>query len=123
MIKAKHKIINHFNIKMEESLVRLKCVKDKSKLRVRIISAGYNPYANCQFPRNIRVEGREYTVPANDITFSESNHHRFFYRVKKKNVKIVDPNDDIDISKIKVYGDEEDADCCICWDIKKDTIF
>ena len=69
----------------KQELVRLKCVKEGSKLRVRIISAGYNPRANCQFPRAIRVEGREYTYPATDVVFAESAQHKFFYRIMKKN--------------------------------------
>lgn len=37
-----------------EDIVRFKCVKEFGKLRIKIISQGYNPYANCQFPKNIR---------------------------------------------------------------------
>ncbi len=51
--------------------VRLQCVKEGSKLRVRIISHGYNHDANCQFPRNIRAPGRQYSVPISDVSFTE----------------------------------------------------
>jgi Ca-activated chloride channel family protein len=37
--------------------VELACIKQGSKLRVKIVSAGYLNYANCQFPRDIRIEG------------------------------------------------------------------
>ena len=48
---------------MSDQQVYLECVREKSKLRVRIISPGYYSDANCQFPRAIRVEGRKYSVP------------------------------------------------------------
>lgn len=35
----------------------LKCVKEGSKLRIKIISDGYLNSANCQFPRALRVMG------------------------------------------------------------------
>ena len=114
---------------MEEELyVRLKCVKEGSRLRVRIISPGYNPHANCQFPRAIRAEGREYIVPAADIAFSTARG-AFFYRVKKNNVVIVEPGEvasqSVDLQNFKIYGDgdDEDPDCCICLDAEKDTAF
>jgi len=42
--------------------VILECVKEGAKLRVRVVSPGYNKSFNCQFPRNIRVEGARYIV-------------------------------------------------------------
>lgn len=54
---------------METNTVRLKCVKEKGKLRVKIVSQGYHHDDNCQFPRNIRQEGNEYLVPAIDVKF------------------------------------------------------
>lgn len=114
---------------MSKNLVRLRCIKHKSKLRVRIISVGYNPNANCSFPKAIRVEGREYTCPASDVTFSESPYHKFFYRIKKNNIKIIEKsgnlnNDNtVDLSSLKIYKDDSDMDCCICMDVEKDSIF
>ncbi len=83
--------------------VRLRCVKVSGKLRVRIISNGYNPDANCQFPRKIREEGREYTAPSSAITFSEGPNLKFFYRVKKSQITIIQQ----DITIEKVFGDNE----------------
>ena len=101
--------------------VRLKCIKEGNKLRVRIISPGYNPNANCQFPRAIRQEGREYTVPSSAITFSEGPNLKFFYRVKKKSISIV-VNANTTVKK--VYGDEDiDTDCVVCMFIEKDVVF
>ena len=106
---------------MDYDLVRLKCFKVGNRLRIRIISLGYNPDSNCQFPKAIREDGREYTVPKDDITFAESSNHKFFYRIKKNNIKIVEVQDDF--SGLKIYGDEKDTDCCICMNLKKDSIF
>lgn len=106
--------------------VKLRCVKIQGKLRVRITSVGYNNDANCQFPRAIRQEGREYTAPSSSITFSEGANLKFFYRVKKSQITIVDEIDTIDtIDTIeKVFGDDDvDNDCIVCMDNQKDVVF
>lgn len=110
-------------------LVKLRCVKEGGKLRVRIVSAGYNSFANCQFPRDIRVAGREYLVPAADISFSQRGGQSFFYRVKKNNVKIINCDSDdnhkaaVNLEGLTIYDDETDPDCCVCLDLQKDTAF
>lgn len=53
------------------SSVTLKCLKEKNKLRVRIISPGYYNNANCQFPRNIRLEGRIYQSRVSGIKLAK----------------------------------------------------
>lgn len=40
----------------------VECYKQGSKLKVRVISPGYNPDWNVQFPRNLREEGARYRV-------------------------------------------------------------
>lgn len=106
-------------------IVRLKCVKDGRKLRVRIISPGYNPEANCQFPRAIRVEGREYTVPRTAITFAESAQRKFFYRVKKNDITIAAESATTEpVGDIKIFnGGEDQGECIICMDTEKDVVF
>ncbi|MDY7005870.1 MAG: VWA domain-containing protein [Cyanobacteriota bacterium] len=42
--------------------VLIQCIKEKSKLRARVVSDGYNPDFNIRFPRNIRAEGILYVV-------------------------------------------------------------
>ncbi len=42
--------------------VLVQCIKDKSKLRVRVVSDGYNPDWNMRFPKSIREEGMLYVV-------------------------------------------------------------
>ncbi|EAW33385.1 VWA domain-containing protein [Lyngbya sp. PCC 8106] len=57
--------------------ILLKCFREGGKLRVRVISEGYNSDFNVQFPRNIRQEGVTYVV--DEITLSPKGD---FYRVK-----------------------------------------
>ena len=101
-------------------VVKLKCFKIQNKLRVRITSPGYNNEANCQFPRAIRKEGKEYTVPVDAITFSEGANRKFFYRIRKKDITVIEGDIVID----KVFGDEDiDMDCIVCMDKDKSVVF
>lgn len=90
--------------------VRLRCVKENNKLRIKIVSPGYAQEANCQFPKDIRLAGREYTVPKEDVVMADTRG-KFFYRIKKNNIKIVDSFKDL-----KIYGDENLSECSICMD-------
>lgn len=102
-------------IKVMDQLVQLICIKDKNNLRVRILSPGYSATANCQFPRNIRFEGRMYLVPASDISVVNSRN-TFFYSVKKYNIQIIDGTDVVVAADLRVYGDteNENPECGIC---------
>lgn len=42
--------------------VLVQCIKEKSKLRARVVSDGYDPDWNMRFPRSIREEGMMYVV-------------------------------------------------------------
>lgn len=42
--------------------VIVECIREGSKLRIRIVSPGFNPNWKVQFPRNIRQEGARYIV-------------------------------------------------------------
>ncbi|HHP7230867.1 MAG TPA: VWA domain-containing protein [Xenococcaceae cyanobacterium] len=42
--------------------VLVQCLKEKGKLRARVVSDGYNPDWNMRFPRSIREEGMMYVV-------------------------------------------------------------
>jgi len=44
--------------------VIVECVRDGGKLRVRVVSPGYNADWYCQFPRDIREAGAKYVVDA-----------------------------------------------------------
>lgn len=91
-------------------LVTLKCVKEDNKLRIKIVSPGYSQSANCQFPKNIRVDGRIYTVPRSDISMADTRG-KFFYRIKKNNIKIQEAA--ADLSNLVVYGGDL-TECQIC---------
>ena len=78
--------------------------------------------ANCQFPRAIREEGREYEVPPDAISFSQDRHRKFFYRVRKNAISIVETS--VDLSGVTVYGGEDDdMDCVVCMCNEKDSVF
>jgi len=93
------------------SLITLKCVKENNKLRIKITSPGFASQANCQFPKNIRIENQEYTVPQQDITMSDTKG-KFYYRVKKNNIKLIDK---LDLTKLVVYN-QDLTECGICLD-------
>jgi len=88
--------------------VILQCVKEKSRLRVKIISNGYNNDANCQFPKAIRKEGLKYKVPPEAIKVVQRTG-KFFYHVDKSLIEIL--TEDTNIGQI--YTSEN---CCICLD-------
>ena len=95
---------------MDSKLVYLRCVKEGKKLRVKIISNGYNHEANCQFPRKIRVEGAVYSVPIEDVYFSEMRS-KFFYRIKKNNIQIIN---DSKVRIANIYEGGDSSECIIC---------
>ena len=92
------------------SFVILKCVKEYNKLRVKIISNGYNNFANCQFPKAIRQEGRKYRVPPEAIKVVQRGVNKFFYHVDKNLIEVI--TEEIDINSIEQVFKSED--CCIC---------
>ena len=82
--------------------VELKCIKEGSKLRVRILSPGYLANANCQFPRDIRIEGLRYKVKIEDIKLITARG-RWFYSVKKKDSIELLNNDLENEEKIEIW--------------------
>jgi hypothetical protein len=91
----------------------LKCTKEgASRLRVRIITPGFLLTANCQFPRDMRQDGRLYSVPLSDISLTSSSSGKFFYRIGKKNITIEDSNIEGSLLITKVY--ESSSECVIC---------
>lgn len=125
---------------MSEELVFLKCIKQGSKLRIKVISNGYYHDANCQFPRALREEGRYYSVPKSNVRLSNTGA-TYFYRISK-DITILDEEPTIDtnlhvepqlstrkrkepeaISRLpaKIF-ENDDPDCVICLDRKKEII-
>jgi hypothetical protein len=100
-------------------IIRFQCVKEGSRLRVRILSPGYNHEANCQFPRAIRAAGQEYTAPRAAVTFAEGPNHRFFYRVRASSVALAPA---LPPAELRVYTDES-IDCSVCMEEPKSVVF
>ena len=104
---------------MEESsttsnnTVLFKCVKEGRKLRVRVISPGYNSEANCQFPRAIRQEGRTFSAPRRALKFARGPAGKFFYRVDGKSVTVLSP-EDVEVNIEKIFEVQEECVICLC---------
>src|SRR5690349_13338599 len=98
------------------SMVYLKCIKEGSRLRVRITSNGYLQRANCQFPRALRMENRTFSVDPANVTLSRGTSGSFFYRVRKPITIIEDPP----VTVERVY--DLDPDCVICLEEPKTMI-
>lgn len=101
--------------------VLLKCVKQGSKLRVRIISPGYYNDANCQFPKDIRKEGRVFKVNVKEVVLAEGSAGRYFYRIKN-GITILDGVIDENITKVKIFEDRTENDCAVCLCSPKSTV-
>ena len=96
---------------MTVAMVLLQCVKVKGRLRVRIISPGYCPWANCSFPRSLRVESKKYQVPFFGVTIVERSNRKFFYRISASHIH--DYKEEIRETVDKIYTALE---CCVCLD-------
>jgi hypothetical protein len=106
----------------EEKEIFLKCIKERSKLRIKIISNGYFNNANCQFPKNLREEGMIYSVSIRNISLAQSKNGKYFYRITKP-IKIHNLNKEIVKEiPIKVFDFKEEPNCIICLDSEKERI-
>jgi hypothetical protein len=107
--------------------IELICVKEGSKLRVKISTPGYFNNANCQFPRDIRVEGNKYKVRAEDVSLIMTRG-KWFYTIKKGNIEIINPNqpnpNQPNLNQpIQIYEDINEVECAICMSENKNTVF
>lgn len=97
--------------------VFFKCVKEGSRLRVRISTSGYFPEANVQFPRSIRKVGATYTAPSAAVTLARGPAGKYFYRVKKGEIVCKDI-----IYEVKGLFSGDDSDCVICMSNPYDVV-
>ncbi|VEP12109.1 von Willebrand factor, type A [Hyella patelloides LEGE 07179] len=96
-----------------ESGIVLKCDRIKGKLRIRVVSEGYNPDFNVQFPRNIRQEGASYVVDN-----VEPSANGTFYRVSGDIRRLLKPGETLpsitsssrNFQKAKVKGTAADLE-------------
>lgn len=83
----------------DREVITLHCVRQGSKLRIRfhsftnaagkIYSNVYNNSYNCQFPRDIRREGRYYQIGHEDLQLVAGGSRTPFYRISKNNIRIL----------------------------------
>jgi len=97
-------------------LVHLMCIHDGKKLRMRVTSEGYFPFANCMCPREIRIEGRCYTIPSNEIILKQGSRGTYFY-VLSNNIK------HIEVLPKDVFHDKNNSECVICLNSEKTVVF
>jgi Ca-activated chloride channel homolog len=67
--------------------VELQCVREGGKLRVKVLSDGYDTTKNVQFPRSIRAEGARYIVEKLELTAGG------FYRVEGAMSRLTKPGE------------------------------
>lgn len=108
--------------------IELKCIKEGSKLRIRIITRGYYNHANCQFPRDLREDGLRYKVKADAVKLI-TTRGKWFYSIKKKeDIEIIRNNENEIINTnslkdIKIFEDEKETCCAICMTLDKEVVF
>jgi ferredoxin-fold anticodon binding domain-containing protein len=120
-------------------MIILECITYKKKLRIRfncfidnegkIFNNVYNNLYNCQFPKNIREEGRFYEIHDNDLVIVESNTP--FYKIRTNNIRILSEDESkiyqtksnkelVDISTLKIF---DIGDCVVCLSVPSSIIF
>jgi hypothetical protein len=109
--------------------VILECVKEGSKLRVKMKTPGYLVDANCQFPRDLRIEGRKFKVPTSHIKLMTQSG-KYFYSVKNKSVIQIITDDELAektieemIANTRVYEDTDIMECSVCLCNEKSIVF
>ncbi|MEH2289698.1 vWA domain-containing protein [Nostoc sp.] len=76
--------------------VELHCVREGGKLRVKVMSEGYDLTKNIQFPRAIRAEGARYVVEGLELSsdgFANAKGERTFYRVRGNITRFAQPGE------------------------------
>lgn len=68
--------------------VELHCMREGGKLRVKVMSEGYDPAKNVQFPRAIRAEGARYVVAGLELSSDGS-----FYRAQGNITRLAKPGE------------------------------
>ena len=108
-------------------IVELICVKERSKLRVKITTPGYLNTANCQFPKNLRVEGRKFQVKYTNIKLIQTRG-KYFYSIAGKNILNINTtntksNSEAEINTItQIFEDETTNECSVCLDNEKNIV-
>lgn len=124
-------------------MIILECISEKKKLRIKFHSYinnednktytnVYNNDYNCQFPKDIREEGQFYEINDDDITLVCEMNKKPFYKIAKKNIRIlskeeckkyVKPDESgvgIDLSSLKIY---DVIECVVCLSEPSSLVF
>jgi hypothetical protein len=115
------------------SYVLLKCVKEGSRLRVKMMSsAPFMKGKNCQFPRNIRQDGMYYVVRSDGVSLKNN-----FYSAMGKDVVVCRTfsldevkryigelgEKDKKIRPKAIFGDDDEPECVVCMTDPKTMVF
>lgn len=117
--------------------VDLVCVKSDGKLRVRITTPGYFTNANCQFPRDLRIESRKFKVPEAYVRLIAKGT-KYYYSVSKRDqIQVIDDN--ITLAQFAmpqlampqlampqpahIFEDDSTPECNICMVEEKTQVF
>ena len=114
------------------STVIIGCVKEHSKLRVKMMSKGYLIGANCRFPRDLREEGMFYEVATEGVKLSGSGR-KYFYMVSKSHIlktshdkSSLSDSHTVSTSTVgisKIFTDESNEECIVCMSDTKSIVF
>jgi Zinc finger, C3HC4 type (RING finger) len=124
-IKAfyKYKVIIMSSDISENNYVEMYCIKEGSKLRVKINTIGYLRHANVQFPRDLRIDGRRFRVLKSSVNLV-CLRGKYYYSVKKKDsIEVLDYISTTNLNTITLYEDTETNECAICLCNEKNTVF
>ena len=123
-------------------MIILECICEKKKLRIKfnsfiddngnLFTNVYNNDYNCQFPKDIRIDGQFYEIKDDDMNLICDGLKTPFYKINKKNIRILSEEEckkyrsnkktesKIDISNMKIYDEFE---CVICLTENTSLIF
>ena len=63
------------------------CVKERYRLKVQIaddaVNSAYKAGANVRFPKNLRVEGKEYVVKSDDLEMLTPEERKPYYSLTR----------------------------------------
>lgn len=106
--------------------VELQCVGTQAHPRIRIAAYitdtdrryddVYDNNLNCSFPKDIRVLGAVYRVPAENVGFKTNSNGKSWYTVKAKNIEVIGTP-----APSHVY--ETATECVICLDEQTAIVF
>ena len=116
-------------------VVELHCVTENRKVRVKIAayinnegkrySNVYDNTFNCRFPRNLRIDGRKFHVPDNNVKLNCTPGKAGYYIVSAHNIVILPDNFQSDSTNNLLIEHvwETSVECVICLCTESKIIF